>query len=176
MDKSVDILSSEEKTALAAITSTDLPEPPYWRLKARLIFAMASAWLLLLLFGRSFALEWLGIDAGADTAAVESMLKLRALSVGVILTFAYLGLRFFREVEKPLAILLLVVTLNFLSDLVLFYSDGLIALNWRVFLSIALRVVTLALGYSFYLEANALPPAPRNIFIAPAKTPARPLS
>jgi hypothetical protein len=104
------------------------------------------------------------MDQAADAVAIESLLRLRALSVGAIVIAAYLGLRYAREVRKPLGILLLIVTMNFAGDILIFYSAGLMALDWRVFLSIALRGITLALAYSIYRQADALPPAPRSLF------------
>ena len=157
-------VTNEERAALAGMGSAYLNEPRHWRLRAQLVFGLAGAWLALLVVGRSYALYWLGMEQAADAVAIESLLKLRALSVGAIVIAAYLGLRYAREVKKPLGILLLIFTMNFAGDLLIFYSAGLMALDWRVFLSIALRGITLALAYSVYRQADASPPAPRSLF------------
>ena len=159
-----DLLTDEESIALADMGSYKLGEPLRWRLKAQLVFGLAGAWLALLVFGRSSAMSWLGMDKAADAVAIESLLRFRALSVGAIMIAAYLSLRYAREVKKPLGILLLIVAMNFLGDLLIFYSAGLMAMDWRVYLSIALRGITLALAYSIYRHADALPPAPRSLF------------
>jgi hypothetical protein len=87
-----DLLTEEESAALAGMGSSHLNEPRHWRLRAQLVFGLAGAWLALLVVGRSYALYWLGMDQAADAVAIESLLRLRALSVGAIVIAAYLGL------------------------------------------------------------------------------------
>lgn len=167
MDKN--FLSEQELEALNAASEDYSRAAEFWLLKIHTVFLVVAAMGIVCLVYPSELIQWLRLDSLADQENIRGLIQTRAMSIAAALITAYFTYTYARDIRPVTGIFLIIVIIDSILDIPLFYSEKIVARDIDIAVVIILRALLIYCLASFYRRAEYLPPPKRKLLINPLR-------